>query len=517
MGEYMQAWMEGYESDIEYTAGYFREQEPDFLNLCAIAHAVEPINLDRGFVYCELGCGQGITALAMAANYPMGKFYAVDFNPSHIARARKLAEQAELDNIIFLEKSFAEIVEDRSLLPECDFITFHGIFAWISESNRQFILDICKNHLKSGGIVYNSYNAKPGWSMGEPIQQLVLASGKLFNGNSISRFDKAVSLLRELKECAPAFFTINNDLINKRLSILDSKNKNYLVHEYFNEGWRAFYFTEIMHYLASAKLDFVGAASVAASYTDSLLPQKARELLAKIPDQGSRELYKDVMLNTMFRKDIYMRGISNRLDANRQLELLSNAKWTTNKVTDNAGSSVFKFKLPTGEVEGKVEVYQPIMDFLKVQPATFSELQARTDMILKDLVQAVLFLYHAGMIGIQYTTARNQAASRLNKVFAEQVFVMHGDGQLVLPNRRSCLILGIIDMLFYHAALEIGESGSASALVEYVAKELEFRDMKVKHNGFELGGNDMRTRLHELEETWRCNVLPVLRSGGAII
>ncbi|UJS24336.1 hypothetical protein [Thiothrix winogradskyi] len=49
----MQAWMEGYTSDVEYTAGYYREQTPDFLNLCAVMQKVIPVNLERGFTYCE--------------------------------------------------------------------------------------------------------------------------------------------------------------------------------------------------------------------------------------------------------------------------------------------------------------------------------------------------------------------------------------------------------------------------------------------------------------------------------
>jgi predicted O-methyltransferase YrrM len=152
----MQTWMEGYESDIEYTSGYYREQEPDFLNLCALNHGIAPVNLEKGFTYCELGCGFGMTSLIMAANYPQGKFYAIDFNPSHIARARSLATQAGLDNIVFLEKSFAQIVQEPGLLPECDFISLHGIFTWVSDENRQYIIDICTRHLKAGGMVYLS-------------------------------------------------------------------------------------------------------------------------------------------------------------------------------------------------------------------------------------------------------------------------------------------------------------------------------------------------------------------------
>lgn len=513
----MQAWMEGYESDIEYVADYFQEQEPDFLNLCAVTHGVEPINLEKGFVYCELGCGQGRTALVMAANYPQGKFYAIDFNPSHIASARKLAEQAGLENIVFLEKGFADILEEPSLLPECDFITFHGIFSWISESNRQCLIDICKRHLKAGGIVYNSYNAKPGWSMGEPLQQLMLSSGKLFSGNSISRFDKALALLKELESVSPAFFGLNKEVIKKRMEMLESKNKHYLVHEYFNDGWRAFYFTEIVQYLISAKLNFVGEASAAASYVEATLPNDARQLLTKIPETDVRELYKDIMLNTMFRKDIYMRGISNRMDNNRKLKILENKRWMLNTDVSVINKSGFKFKLPVGNVDGKVEVYQPIVNHLVQHPMTLSELQAKTDFAWQDLLQAILFLYHSGMVGIQHVIEANPAADRLNQKFVEQVFTTNGNLQVVLPFRRSGMTLGMMDMLFYRAALKTGEPDSTSTLINYVVRELESRGLTVSHNGLDLAGNDMRTRLHELEKEWRCNILPVLRNGGAII
>lgn len=515
----MQAWMEGYESDIEYTAGYFREQEPGFLNLCALTHKVEPLNLEKGFTYCELGCGQGMTALIMAANYPHGKFYAIDFNPSHIARARNLAEEAGLSNIVFLEKSFAQVVAEPELLPECDFITFHGIFTWISDDNRQYLIDICRNHLKPGGVVYNSYNAKPGWLLGEPIQQVMLSAGKLFGGNSLERFAMARNLLQELASVNPGFFAVNRELINKRLAILDSKDPHYLVHEYFNEGWRAFYFTEMAAYLVAGKLEFIGGASTVDAFVPGLLAANVRQILEKISDNPVRELFKDVMLNTVFRKDIYMRGVANRLNADGQLAFLRQYRWVLRKVLDDKDKAAFRFKLPVGEVSGHPEVYQGIVACLEGGVRSFDEIQASTSLALKDLVQALMFLYHAETISVYYGNESSSVAQRLNRVLASTLFVsaqgVQGHKYFALPAFRSSIVLGMTDMLFFRAVLTLGEKGTSSDMVNHAAHELESRGLHLNHEGKVLVGAAMRERLVELEQRWRQTLLPVLRRGEA--
>lgn len=41
-------------------------------------------------------------------------------------------------------------------------IVMHGIWSWINEENRHFILKIIQKALKPGGCVYLCYNALPG-------------------------------------------------------------------------------------------------------------------------------------------------------------------------------------------------------------------------------------------------------------------------------------------------------------------------------------------------------------------
>src|SRR5688500_5630257 len=164
-------WTDGYVSDVAYTDGYYAELSPAHLNYIAILNRCAPRPLDRPFTYCELGCGNGHTVTMLAAAYPQGQFYGCDFNPAHVSKARRWAEAAGIKNLTILEASFQEMVEMD--LPDFDFITFHGIYSWISEPNRRAMQDVVARHLQPGGLVYNSYNGMPGWAGQAPLQRLM--------------------------------------------------------------------------------------------------------------------------------------------------------------------------------------------------------------------------------------------------------------------------------------------------------------------------------------------------------
>src|SRR4051794_16483866 len=102
-------WTDGYVGDLEYPGMFYAAQAPIHLNLACVIAGFEPVPLDGVFSYCELGCGQGLTLSLLAAANPQGQFYGVDFHPSHIARGRHTARAAGLENVVFEERSFAEL------------------------------------------------------------------------------------------------------------------------------------------------------------------------------------------------------------------------------------------------------------------------------------------------------------------------------------------------------------------------------------------------------------------------
>jgi tRNA G46 methylase TrmB len=79
-------WREGYTADVEYSAGFYREQSPAYLNFVCWLNGFEPVALDQPFSYCELGFGHGLTVNILAASNPHATFYGTDFNPAQVAR-----------------------------------------------------------------------------------------------------------------------------------------------------------------------------------------------------------------------------------------------------------------------------------------------------------------------------------------------------------------------------------------------------------------------------------------------
>lgn len=96
------------------------------------------------FTYGDLGCGQGFNVNLVAAAHPGGEFHATDFNPVHIAGARRLARQAGATNIHFYDDSFEDFGR-RTDLPDFDIIVLHGIFSRVSAENRRLIVDFIRS------------------------------------------------------------------------------------------------------------------------------------------------------------------------------------------------------------------------------------------------------------------------------------------------------------------------------------------------------------------------------------
>ena len=196
---------EGYITDIEYVHGVYRELGPSALNLVLLIQSLEPIALEQGFTYCDLGCGQGESVNLFAACHPEGEFHGIDFNAAHIEGARGLARQAELDNIAFWEASFADL--GALGLPDFDFVVLHGIYSWVGEENRRRVLEFLRAKLKPGGVVFLSYNSLPGWSLHAPLRQLLSSYAETLTGPLEQRVDESLlagrATLRRQRASAP--------------------------------------------------------------------------------------------------------------------------------------------------------------------------------------------------------------------------------------------------------------------------------------------------------------------------
>jgi|GEM_PF-5434061 len=295
---------EGYVSDVIYTSHFFREQAPGVLNEVRVLRQLPAVPLSGPFTWCDLGCGTGYTAAVLAAANPSGHFWGVDFLPAHMEEARKTA--AGLSNITFVESGFAEwLLTAQQAGLTFDFITLHGVMSYVKEETRLLIQQLVQCLLKPDGTLYVSYNAQPGWAATAPVQRLLRTLAEGMPGtDSAQRLTQAAHRALALEKAGAAYFQ-QVPAAGPRLEAVLAADSNYPVHEYMSQQWHAFHYAEIAAYFASSGRVFLGSATMTENYPEHFLPPAQWALLRQEKDPACREMVRDFLVNTTFRRDVF--------------------------------------------------------------------------------------------------------------------------------------------------------------------------------------------------------------------
>ena len=368
----MSSWDAGYISDIEYVPGFYKQQAPVYINFACALNGYEPVALERGFTYCELGCGQGLTALELAASNPLGEFHAMDFNPAHIARADSLVTETGLSNITFHEASFEDFAEGRiENLPQFDFVTMHGVYSWINEENKRAIVKFLARYLKPGGAVYVSYNSMPDTTAGLPLQRMFSEFARLMPGRSDLQVERALKFATELRDTGANFFA-DNKRLDYLIKTWEGEGGHYLAHEYLNAHWVPLYHADVARDLAPAKLSYVASTILLENFPDLTLRPEQKEILDKIQIPEIRETFKDYFLSRTLRQDIFVRG-ARRMSRNRQNHIFSDLELASVVPRRDATTKILS---PRGHIEVASDVYNEVFDALAAGPKSMGEIMS---------------------------------------------------------------------------------------------------------------------------------------------
>jgi SAM-dependent methyltransferase len=381
---------DGYVDDVPYVRSFIAQQAPAWLDHVALLGNRQPPQREDGFTWCDLGCGQGVSATVFAATHPSGVFHGIDMMPEHIDHARRFADEAAAGNAIFHTADFTAAAELG--LPQFDYIVAHGVYAWIAPENQKALLRFIDRHLKPGGLVYLSYNAMPGWATELPFQRLVRTLGDTFAGNSIARFAAASEVIRTLTEMkVPAL--VQSPIVKA----LEDKNRYpvaYLAHEYMNAAWQPLFVNEVRAATAEFGLKPVGSATLLDNYGSFVLGGKAREILAGIADDDVRELTRDFFLDQHFRRDVFSRGDRPIDDDERRRRLLDSSFAL---VRPNSAIE-YATETPAGRLGFDNEAARFIVAELAAGPARLSDIAARGNIDAQDLLANALVLSAASVI-----------------------------------------------------------------------------------------------------------------------
>lgn len=380
-----------YVTDIPYLPGVIPELVPEWVDFAATVCGFEsPRRGRQPYRWCELGCGQGLTAIILAATHPDSRFVGLDLMPDHIESARRTAGAARLDNIDLMALDFAEAAE-RDWEP-FDYIVAHGVYSWVDEAVQADLRRFVERTLAPGGLVYVSYNAMPGWAADAPFQYLLKSFAAAQPSASDVRVLAAGAKVEALLAAgAPALK--QSGVARGWAEDYGKRPTAYLAHEYLVPAWRPRYVTEVREAMAAIGLRPVGSATLQDNFDSFVLTASAREAVNAIEDPDLRELARDYFINQRFRRDIFGRDVPAIADEERRTRLLD----TRFALLRPAERVSYECATEAGTVRFDNPVARRIVSALADGPRT---IRTCADAALPegDLVANMLALASAGMV-----------------------------------------------------------------------------------------------------------------------
>lgn len=510
------SWSEGYFTDVNYTHGYYKQLNPALLRLAVLAGGFAPPQHDAGN-YLELGFGQGVSvnfhAAATSATY-----WGIDFNPAHVANARELAA-ASGAAVQLSEESFGEFAA-RADLPDFDYIVLHGIWSWISNENRDTIVDLIRRKLKTGGIVYVSYNVYPGWAPYVPIRQLMsLFKDKVGDITGAERgITGAVQFTKDVFSAAADYYK-DVPALALHLESLDSRDTSYIAHEYLNADWKISTFAEVSAQLSGAKLTYAGPTRLLENIAPFRFTPDGQKMLSQIGDPVLRETTKDFLTNQMFRCDVYLKG-ARRIPHGELLRLWSEQLFVLTTPKDDLPKEI---ALPLGKVHLHEKVPRDVIDALSDNehaPKTIAQLRAHPQLSAtrtEEIIETMILMVGTGYASTaQVPTPEITARCRkLNHHVCERALLVREIEYLVSPITGGAIKVPHICLLFLNA-IEDGHD-TAQALTLYVWEFLQGIGEKMRKNGKTLESReDNLASIEPLAQRFLASTMPMLKTLQAI-
>jgi SAM-dependent methyltransferase len=502
------AWAEGYVVDIGYTHGFYRELTPALLRFATLLGEVPAADVEQPFTYYELGCGNGYSTALLAAANPQGRFIGVDFNPTHIHHARRRAQDGGVENVEFLEKSFAELLGLD--LPDAEVIALHGVYSWVSAENRRHIVEFIRRRLKPGGIAYVSYNCLPGQAQVAPLQRLLLEHANSGTGPLAERIARSVEFAHRFEQAGANFFRIN-PFAKQRLGGLGKQDPSYLAHEYYNDNWAPFYHADVAADMAGAKLVYAASATLLENFNQFMLTPPMAQLVAEAGDRALAETIKDFACNKVFRKDVFTRGAPKA--AAQELEALLGR--TRFALARPHSACRLTGATPVGEINLQAQVHMPVLDALARAAMTFDDLVQATQaqgMTRQQVRQAVFGLAALGNVlpalPAAGEDARRVATARFNKAVLSQP-IGGNDTMLASPLWGSGVHLNLFDRVFLAGPRKPGDA------IEQALKTLLSHGHKVMRDNKPVESTEeLRGMIEERAAYFFGDVMPFLRQIG---
>jgi SAM-dependent methyltransferase len=394
--------------------GYpFAQTHPDRLFLIGVLHGLDPAPPDDCRIL-EIGCGDGMNIVAMAANTPGIRGIGIDRAAKPLARGRRYAEALRLD----VELRGLDLLDaaEADFGGPFDYVVSHGVYAWVPEPVREALLALVGRVLAPEGVAFVSYNALPGGHVRRAMRDMLR-----FHAAGAASPSEAAARAREMT----AFFQRWDNrtdpygiALEHELKRVGTVNDYSLIHDDLGEVWDPCSLSDFVGRAEVHGLRYVADAEVSELRIDRYpdgVDEAVRELAGG--DPVLREQYGDFVSGRAFRQT-----------------LLCRADRTPPPSADPVATGVERLRMssthapdPLGDGGFASDIDAACSHLSAVAPRTmaFDELAAATGLATGALAAAILVGFRASLIDLHArevraatTVPERPEASRLARLMA---------------------------------------------------------------------------------------------------
>jgi hypothetical protein len=229
---------------------------------------------------------------------------------------RALAKDGGARNITFHHAGIEAALEKT--LPAFDYIVVSGVYSWVPVRERALILAFVRKFLKIGGAVYLSYNARPGWNKLDPFRRIFREATRGMHVEPVQRLKIAREIYARLHE-AKAAGIASTGLSAAAFAELDNIPLDALAADYANEFADPLYVTEVISDFSAVDCVLSGSTIMSESLPVLAGYEPFKSIVEKLPTISGRELAKDLLLDTRYRRDVFVRGGKRLAADNREM------------------------------------------------------------------------------------------------------------------------------------------------------------------------------------------------------
>jgi hypothetical protein len=329
-------------------------------------------------------------------------------------------------------------------------------------------------------------------------------------GRSERQLALALDVIGKLRQGNAGYFAAN-PVATQHLDAMFKTDRVYLAHEYLDEHWDLFQFSEMTARMGEAKLAYVCSATIPENLDQYAVPAGLQALFAQADDPILKETMLDFAGNKRFRRDLYTRGSAAMISTEHR-GVLSGMSFALavprNQVT-------FKFAGPLMELTGHEALYTPIADLLAQKNTTFDELlelPSFGEAKIGTLLDCLALLVHSGQVlPLVGPPADAEAAQRFNRMVVGHARTGRIYSHLASPVARTGVPVNDFGLLTL-AAIHDGKADDVASVARHAMGILKIMGRRPTKEGRSLQDDaeatiflaeQMHPILHEVVPVWR--------------